>query len=102
ALSNSGLAFHVRWRWMLVLLPINVAGEFYNFAHASADPEKIDPGVAVASFVMLVAAGIAFASIAVSWHRYILLTEVPEGLARLRLDETVWRYVGNFILIFLI
>jgi hypothetical protein len=44
----------------------------------------------------------AFASIAVSWHRYILLDEMPQGLARLRADNTVWRYFGNTILIVLI
>jgi len=38
----------------------------------------------------------------VNWHRYILLDEVPHGMERLRLDATVWRYVGNILLIALI
>ena len=53
-------------------------------------------------FAIAMAGLIAFASIAVSWHRYILKDEVPQGLARLRLDSVVWRYVGNSILLFLI
>jgi hypothetical protein len=38
-------------------------------------------------------------SIAVNWHRYILLDEVPTGLDRLRMDAVVWRYFGNAILV---
>ena len=48
---------------------------------------------------LIIASIIAYASIAVSWHRYILLDEIPHGWKRLRVDSVTWRYIGNFFVI---
>ena len=45
---------------------------------------------------------VAFSSIAVNWHRYILLDEVTASEKILRLDRPVWKYVGRTLLIMLI
>lgn len=42
---------------------------------------------------------IGFCSIAVGWHRFVLRDEAGTAL---RLDEPVWRYVGNSLLIMLV
>jgi hypothetical protein len=44
---------------------------------------------------------LAFSSIAVNWHRYILLDEMPRGSEYLRLDSLTMRYFGNLLLLFL-
>ncbi|MGH6819547.1 MAG: hypothetical protein ACREDU_01635 [Methylocella sp.] len=103
--NNIGFAFHVSWPWILALLPLNIAGNIYiltNGITSAGSPSEENPKVVAVTFLMAIASMIAFASIAVNWHRYILLDEIPRGMQRLRLDVTVWRYVGNIILIFLI
>lgn len=52
--------------------------------------------------VILAVSFVAFAAIAVNWHRYILLDEVPSGGDIFRLGGKIWRYLGNAILIVLI
>jgi hypothetical protein len=98
--NNLGFAFHVSWPWMLALLPVLLAGNFYLVFVNPMIPGQIpSPMTYVALIAMGIASVVAFASIAVNWHRYILLDEVPHGMQRLRLDGTVWRYIGNVILI---
>lgn len=99
-LNNIGFAFHVSWPWMLIILPFDLVGNAYAMLHQA--PGKMDPGVAVITIAVSLLTMIAFSSIAVSWHRYILMDEIPQGLQRLRLDATVWRYFGNTLLIILI
>jgi hypothetical protein len=105
-INNIRFAWHVSWPWLALLLPLGLAAEFM-LPHI--DPEATDPAtiarngqtafgyLALGAFSMLV-----FSSIAVSWHRYILMDEIPQGAARLRLDKVVWRYFGNTLLVMLI
>ena len=44
---------------------------------------------------------VAFSSIAVNWHRYILLDEITASERIFRLDRPVWNYVGRTLLIML-
>jgi hypothetical protein len=97
--NNLSFAFHASWPWMAVLLPVLIAGNLYVFSETGGNPEVQTAGSLAASFAMGLIAMIAFASIAVNWHRYVLLDEMPEGAARLRIDDTVWRYFGNILLI---
>ena len=97
---NIRFAFHASWPWMLVLLPINIAGNIYLLGLGEFDPTKpINPKFMFVTLAMGVASALAFSSIAVNWHRYILLNDVPRGTERLRLDGLVARYFGNTLLI---
>ena len=100
--NNLGFAFHASWPWLVLLLPLNLWAEIrmpeINPPDASG---TIPPEQATAILVFYAVAFVSmiiYSSIAVSWHRYVLKDEVPHGAARLRLDSTVWRYVGNTIL----
>ncbi len=105
-LNNIRFAWHVSWPWLALLLPLGLAADFL-LPHI--DPEATDPAaiarngqtalglLALGALSMLV-----FSSIAVSWHRYILMDEIPQGMTRLRLDRVVWRYFGNTLLVVLI
>lgn len=101
-LDNLGFAFHLSWPWMLALFPIEIVGNLYIWANDVGPPDVPNPKVIAATFIMGIASLIAFSSIAVSWHRYILRDDMPQGLGRLRLDATVWRYAGNVLLIVLL
>ncbi len=101
--DNLGFAFHVSWPWILVMLPVQLVGNLYLAANGllEPDPDNPDGRYFAVIFLLGVVSILAFSSIAVSWHRYILRDEVPQGWQRLRLDGTVWRYIGNVILSFL-
>jgi hypothetical protein len=101
-IDNIGFAFHVSWPWMLAILPVHVGTSVYAALNMPTEVEPWKPDVVLAGLLSGLATMIAFASIAVNWHRYILLDEIPQGAQRLRLDPTVWRYIGNTVLIFLI
>lgn len=100
--DNLGFAFQISWPWMLALLPFNIAAHIYLTLHPMSDFQNHSVGILAVTWGMGLLTMVVFASIAVMWHRYVLIGEVPTGLARFRLDATVWRYVGNTILIVLI
>jgi hypothetical protein len=96
--DNFQFAFQVSWPWMLFLLPFNIAEHIYLLFNPLTDPKKASFEVLAIVFGYGLLSTIAFSSIAVMWHRYILMDEVPSGWARLRLDSTVFRYIGNALL----
>jgi hypothetical protein len=106
--DNIGFAFHVSWPWLLMLLPLNVATNLYIVLNNIQPRGGAEPDIAAlgrfftASAPLAIASIIAYASIAVNWHRYVLLDEIPQGWNRLRIDSLMWRYIGNFILILLV
>jgi hypothetical protein len=100
---NLPFAFQVSWPWMLFLIPFNL---YFDAGFPDIDPTTTDPvkqleiAKATLSFYALsVVSMIIYASIGVSWHRYILQDELPQGAARLRMDGTVWRYIGNTLMV---
>ena len=111
-LNNLGFALRAQWPWMVVMaaifaiiaattnIPMGATPE-ENEAFFRANPGQLSWFVFLV-FVGVVVAMLAFSSIAVAWHRYVLRDEVPQGMARLRVDGTVWRYFGNIFLIGLI
>jgi hypothetical protein len=100
--NNLAFAFHVSWPWMLVLLPVLIAGNIYMLANMPNGPGEFAFGIIAFGLLLALLQSLAFASIAVNWHRYVLLDEMPQGAQRLRVDWTVWRYFGNILLISLI
>ncbi len=89
------------------MFPLQAAATLYIMAVApNFDPNNPDPATAMKVFSvqlpLAIAALLSSSSIAVGWHRYILKDEIPQGWARLRLDATVLRYVGNLILLTLL
>ena len=100
--DNLGFAFHISWPWMLMLLPLNVAINLYLAFNGMQDPQNLTAQSLLLVVPLAIASIVAYCSIAVNWHRYVLLDEVAEGWQRLRIDSLMWRYIGNAILIGLI
>lgn len=106
-LSNLPFAFHVSWPWIAIMLPLQAITAFYIVSNfPNIDPKSTKPEVVwqllAANLPATLMSLLSSSSIAVSWHRYIFLDEVPQGWQRLRLDGTVLRYFGNIILLSLI
>lgn len=104
--DNFRFAWHVSWPWLALLLPLNLAADFMlpNIDPQATDPEAIarNSQAALGYLALGALSMLVFSSIAVIWHRYILMDEVPQGMARLRLDKVVWRYFGNTLLVIVI
>ncbi len=81
--------------WMAILFVIDVA-ERLLFGTGSAEASS-----APATLARLLSAAVgfvAFSSVAVNWHRFILRDELPTTAKSLRLDTPVLRYLGNSLL----
>src|SRR3990170_7252907 len=88
--------------WVLVLAVINAIDRSFSPAPDPADAaaNTMLPGpmeLLIAAFSLVI-----FSSIAVNWHRYILLDEITASDKIFRLDRPVWIYAGRTLLIMLI
>lgn len=99
---NIGYAFRISWPWYAVLAVVNIAVMVFT-GYALTGGIEVNPGLILpVVFLVILLTMLAFASIAVNWHRYILLDQVPIGAELFRLDGLTWRYFGNILLIGLI
>ena len=88
--------------WVLVLAVMSVIDRSFSVA---PDPANGPANMIFASpmeFVIAALSLVIFSSIAVNWHRYILLDEVTAPEKVFRLDRPVWSYVGRTLMIMLI
>jgi hypothetical protein len=100
--NNIAYAFRISWPWYAVLIAVNLAASFIVAPFQGSTPQEPSAAQVLVLLGLIVLSLLAFSSIAVNWHRYILLDEVPQGSEIFRLDGKVWRYFGNIILISLI
>lgn len=92
--APAGIRFSLWWATILLA--------FGFVSLLTAKPPSIPENTGDISPLDTVAAGVglvAFCSIAVNWHRYILKDEA--GGRPMRLDNLVWRYLGNSLLVVL-
>lgn len=97
--NNLAVAFDLSWRWYIVIaitLLISTVFQYVSMRGGTAPQFGIILGL-VAGLISL----LAFSSIAVNWHRYILLDELPRGAEYFRVDNLTMRYFGNLLLLFL-
>jgi len=101
--NNIVYAFRISWPWYAILVPISLGASYVIDNLTGGDPEKVFTAPVLAIYLVLLPISlVALSSIAVNWHRYILLDEVPHGSEIFRLDDKTWRYLGNVVLISLI
>jgi hypothetical protein len=96
-IAYRGTGIRIGLLWMIILLALNFAGEFLIGQPPEPQPGRIWLFVLVQIAVNL----IALSSIAVNWNRFVLRDELPAAHSALRLDDLVWRYAGNWLLIIL-
>ena len=88
--------------WVLILTGARIFDHYFSgTANSTGDPAGTitfrPTEVIIAAFSVVI-----FSSIAVNWHRYILLDEVTPSEKIFRLDRLVWNYAGRTLLIMLV
>jgi len=88
--------------WLVLLSPLIVLAWFLAFQNGMPDIKALPP--AALTGLALLGAGVLFASfsIAVNWHRRVILGETPRRLAWVRLDGVMWRYLFGFLLMLVV
>lgn len=88
--------------WTVVLSPLLIAAWFIAFRNGVPDFKALPPAtlglfIAIAAISLL-----ASFSIAVNWHRRLLLNETPRRLGWVRLDGVVWKYLLGFVMLLIV
>ena len=97
--NNIAYAFRISWPWYAVIAVLSILTfTLLGALAAGGDYSALQIG----NFVIAALTLLALAAIAVNWHRYILLDEVPQAGNIIRLDGKTWRYLGNLLLVALI
>lgn len=104
---NFGAALRMSWPWMLVYAVMQALAVLFQpdvLAVLSGDGPavlRMTSSVWGTVALLLGISTLAFSSLAVNWHRLLLLDDEAEGVDRLRIDGIVWRYLGNMALLIL-
>jgi hypothetical protein len=86
--------------WAIVLLPLAGLAWFLGFRNGPpADWHALPPQTLAGLGLLGLGVLLASFSIAVSWHRRLLLDESPRGLRWLRLDGVMWRYLFGWLVL---
>ncbi len=102
-LKNAGLLGRLSWPWLAILVLSALAGGVgvaVNSLGQTPTPGLILGAFAAPYVVMAVAGVLGVSAISVGWHRGVLTGERPG--APIRLDRTVWAYLGYTLLIGLV
>jgi len=100
AFSNLGVALRLLWPWLLLIVPPLVGYVIWDSLHPMSANE-LDVAQFAMRFLWIIGLAVlyllAFSSVAVGWHRYSLLGELPKGFEVVRNDSATWRYLFNLI-----
>lgn len=88
--------------WAVVLSPLLIAAYFISFRNGMPDMKALPPPALAIFAAIALAAFLASVSVAVNWHRRILLNEAPRRLGWIRLDGVVWRYLLGLAVILVV
>jgi hypothetical protein len=89
-----GVGIRIGLLWIIILLALHLVGEFLIGQSTQPQPGRMGPF----DLIQIAVGLIAFCSIAVNWHRFVLSDEMPTPRGALRLDGLVLRYTGNSLL----
>lgn len=88
--------------WLILLLPLVALAWAMVFRAGVPDFEALTGGQLAALVALGAGVLLASFSIAVNWHRRLLLDERPRRLRWVRLDGVVWRYLLGFLLLIVV
>lgn len=88
--------------WTILLLPFLAAVYFTAFSTGMPDFKALPPAAMAAFAALGVMLLLATFSIAVNWHRRILLNERPRRLGWVRLNGVVWKYFFGFLFVVIV
>lgn len=101
-LHNAGATLRISWPWLIIIAAAYAMFVYIfmksGFGTTPLDSEKGVGTIFMAGLILFVVLGVGFSSIAVNWHRYILLDEMPDLAQKLRVDGRVLGYFWRGVL----
>lgn len=88
--------------WLVLLAPLIALAWYAAFRNGPPDFKALTGGQTAALAALGIGVLLASFSIAVNWHRRLLLDEKPRRLCWVRLDGVVWRYLFGFVLLLIV
>lgn len=88
--------------WGVLLSPLVALAWFAAFRNGVPDFKALQPAAIAGLALLSIGVLAASFSIAVNWHRRVLLGETPRRLQWVRLDGVTWRYVLGVLLILIV
>lgn len=88
--------------WALVQSPLFIAAYFVAFRNGMPDFKALPPASLGLLIVIAAVSLLASFSIAVNWHRRLLLNETPRRFGWVRLDGVVWKYLLGFVMVMIV
>jgi hypothetical protein len=88
--------------WLVLLSPLIALAWFAAFRNGVPEFKALPPAAMAGLALLALGVLLASFSIAVNWHRRVLLGETPRRLQWVRLDGVMWRYVLGFLLILIV
>ena len=85
--------------WAIVMLPLAVGAYLLVFRDGLPGPSAPPPAAIATGALLCLVLLLAAFSIAVNWHRRLVLGETPRRFAWVRLDGVVWRYVFGVLFV---
>ena len=85
--------------WAILLSPLMLLVWYAAFRDGPPDFKALKPEAMAALAALGVGVILATISVAVNWHRRIVLGETPRRFGWVRLDGVVWRYLFGFIFV---
>jgi hypothetical protein len=88
--------------WAVLLSPLVALAWFLAFRNGVPDFKALPPAAMAGLALLGLGVLLASFSIAVNWHRRVILGETPRRLQWVRLDGVMWRYLLGFLLILIV
>jgi hypothetical protein len=88
--------------WAILLVPLLIVVWFAGFHGAAPDVTALKPEAIAGLAALAAAVVIASVSIAVNWHRRVILGESPTGFGWVRLNGVVWKYLLGFVVVWIV
>ncbi|WP_315831719.1 hypothetical protein [Bradyrhizobium prioriisuperbiae] len=108
--ENFSDVLRISWLWLAIIVPLSIVGSWMEVSGIAGVTNRLtpgthlesSPGTTAVSLILTLIVALAAISIAVAWHRRLILGESPRASGSNLISNSLWRYLGAGVLITLI
>jgi hypothetical protein len=99
---NFVFSLRLAFCWLVVMSPLLAVAWYILPKDSMPNPDALPPFASAVLISIGVLAFLASLSVAVNWHRRLILGETPRRLGWIRLDGVVWKYLFCFLFVLVV